>query len=69
MTSCCARGLFRIFGTIGLFIAALTIHPDTASAQQGWVASWATSPATFFQYTPPVAPAPPGPGGWLRRFW
>ncbi|MBV9201005.1 MAG: lysophospholipase [Alphaproteobacteria bacterium] len=28
---------------------------------QHWVASWATSPATFFQYTPPVAPAPPGP--------
>jgi lysophospholipase L1-like esterase len=26
-----------------------------------WVASWATSPATFFQYVPPVAPAPPGP--------
>jgi lysophospholipase L1-like esterase len=53
--------LFRIFGTIGLFIAALTVQPDTADAQQGWVASWATSPATFFQYTPPVPPAPPGP--------
>jgi lysophospholipase L1-like esterase len=61
MTTCSSRGLFRIFGTIGLFIAALTVHPDTASAQQRWVASWATSPATFFQYTPPVAPAPPGP--------
>jgi lysophospholipase L1-like esterase len=61
MTSCSARGLFRIFGTIGLFIATLTVHPDTASARQRWVASWATSPATFFQYTPPVAPAPPGP--------
>jgi lysophospholipase L1-like esterase len=61
MTSCSARGLFSIFGIIGLFIAALTVHPDTASAQQRWVASWATSPATFFQYTPPVAPAPPGP--------
>jgi lysophospholipase L1-like esterase len=61
MTTCSARGLFRIFGTIGLVIAAVTVHPDTASAQQRWVASWATSPATFFQYTPPVAPAPPGP--------
>jgi lysophospholipase L1-like esterase len=26
-----------------------------------WVATWATSPATFFTYVPPVAPAPPGP--------
>jgi len=26
-----------------------------------WVASWSTSSATFFQYTPPVPPAPPGP--------
>ena len=26
-----------------------------------WVASWATSPATFFHYTPPVPPVPPGP--------
>jgi len=53
--------LFGVFGTIGLFIAAVAVHPHTADAQQRWVASWATSPATFFQYTPPVAPAPPGP--------
>jgi lysophospholipase L1-like esterase len=26
-----------------------------------WVASWATSSATFFTYVPPVPPAPPGP--------
>src|SRR5260370_30785881 len=26
-----------------------------------WVASWATSPATFFVYVPPVAPVPAGP--------
>ncbi len=26
-----------------------------------WVATWATSPATFLTYVPPVAPAPPGP--------
>ena len=26
-----------------------------------WAASWATSPATFFQYVPPVPPVPPGP--------
>jgi len=61
MSSCSARGLFGVFGTIGLFIAAVAVHPHTADAQQRWVASWATSPATFFQYTPPVAPAPPGP--------
>src|SRR5690349_7715271 len=28
---------------------------------QKWVATWATSPATFFVYVPPVAPIPPGP--------
>jgi hypothetical protein len=32
-----------------------------ADDQQGqrWVATWATSPATFFQYVPPVPPGPP----------
>jgi GDSL-like Lipase/Acylhydrolase family len=29
--------------------------------QRKWVATWATSPATFFVYVPPVAPVPPGP--------
>jgi lysophospholipase L1-like esterase len=28
---------------------------------QEWVATWATSPATFLTYVAPVAPAPPGP--------
>jgi len=28
---------------------------------QRWVATWATSPVTFFVYIPPVAPVPPGP--------
>jgi lysophospholipase L1-like esterase len=50
---------------IALAIAALAGHGAAVAddQQQGrhWVASWATSPATFFQYVPPVAPAPPGP--------
>jgi lysophospholipase L1-like esterase len=43
------------------------VYPAAADDRQGgdrgqhWVASWATSPATFLQYTPPVAPVPPGP--------
>jgi lysophospholipase L1-like esterase len=40
-------------------------HPiagaDAQQSGQHWVATWATAPATFFQYVPPVAPAPPGP--------
>ena len=50
---------------IALAIAALAGHraavADDEQQGQRWVASWATSPATFFQYVPPVAPAPPGP--------
>ena len=34
---------------------------DDQQPGQHWVATWATAPATYFQYTPPVAPAPPGP--------
>jgi lysophospholipase L1-like esterase len=34
---------------------------DRDSDGRKWVATWATSPATFFTYVPPVAPAPPGP--------
>lgn len=34
---------------------------DRNDHDRKWVASWATSPATFFQYVPPVPPAPPGP--------
>jgi hypothetical protein len=34
---------------------------DRDDHDRKWVASWATSPATFFQYVPPVAPVPPGP--------
>jgi lysophospholipase L1-like esterase len=34
---------------------------DDRDRDQHWVATWATSPATHFVYTPPVAPTPPGP--------
>jgi lysophospholipase L1-like esterase len=50
---------------IAVLVATLSIAP-VATAQDGdrgqhWVATWATSPATFFNYVPPVAPAAPGP--------
>jgi lysophospholipase L1-like esterase len=44
-----------VFGTNRVALA------DDRQQGQRWVASWATAPATFFQYVPPVAPAPPGP--------
>jgi lysophospholipase L1-like esterase len=62
MRACSARS--TILFTIALAVAALAVRPAASDDQhQGrhWVASWATSPATFFQYVPPVAPAPPGP--------
>jgi len=53
------------FFVTALALTTLAAHPgavaDDQQQGQGWVASWATSPATFFQYVPPVAPAPPGP--------
>jgi lysophospholipase L1-like esterase len=54
----------RLFA-VALAVATLTLNQIiVAEAQQPgqrWVATWATAPATFFQYVPPVAPAPPGP--------
>jgi lysophospholipase L1-like esterase len=41
--------------------AAPSIAANAQQQGQEWVASWATAPATFFQYVPPVPPAPPGP--------
>jgi hypothetical protein len=63
MTSCNARWSTAVFLAVALFVTALAVNPAAADDQQGqrWVATWATSPATFFQYVPPVAPAPPGP--------
>jgi lysophospholipase L1-like esterase len=63
MTSCNARWSITIFLPVALAVATLAVNPAASDDQQGqrWVATWATSPATFFQYVPPVAPAPPGP--------
>ncbi|HYL11850.1 MAG TPA: hypothetical protein VEV41_02385 [Terriglobales bacterium] len=47
-----------------LAVTSLAVNPAAAFAEdngQHWVATWATAPATFFHYVPPVAPAPPGP--------
>src|ERR1700744_5053807 len=48
---------------ISLFAALLAGWSGSAGAQEGqhWVASWATSPAAYFVYTPPVVPVAPGP--------
>src|SRR5438270_12839845 len=50
---------------IALAIATLVGNPiafgDDQQQGQHWVATWATAPATFFQYVPPTPPAPPGP--------
>lgn len=58
-----------IFLVIAIAVATLAVHrvaiahdrDQGGDRGQHWVATWATSPATFFHYTPPVAPAPPGP--------
>src|SRR6266436_2109330 len=44
-----------------LFALAVFAGGPAALAEQHWVATWATAPATGFVYVPPVAPAPPGP--------
>src|SRR5215467_11781706 len=37
------------------------LFAGTAAAQDEWVATWATAPAAYFVYVPPVPPAyPPG---------
>lgn len=61
------RRLSTIFLAIAIAVATLGVHPASAAGQQDgnngrhWVATWATSPATFFRYTPPVPPVfPPG---------
>ena len=59
------RGSPMVVFAIAVLVATLTIAPVAAAqgedSGQHWVATWATSPATFFHYTPPVAPVPPGP--------
>src|SRR6266852_3832135 len=58
-----------IFLAIAIAVATLAVHPaaiaddkhEGGDHDQHWVATWATSPATFFHYTPPVPPVfPPG---------
>jgi lysophospholipase L1-like esterase len=64
MRSCSGQSSVITLFAIALAIATLTGPSAIADDQQQgrrWVATWATSPATFFQYVPPVPPAPPGP--------
>jgi lysophospholipase L1-like esterase len=65
MRTCNARWSSPTFFAVTLAIASVVGHSnavaDDQQQSQRWVATWATSPATFFQYVPPVAPAPPGP--------
>ena len=65
MRTCNTRWSSTTFFAVALAIASVVGHSIAVAddQQQGhrWVATWATSPATFFQYVPPVAPAPPGP--------
>src|SRR6516164_3745840 len=60
-----ARWSRTTFFVAAVAVATLGTHPvavaDDQQPGQRWVATWATAPATFFQYVPPVAPAPPGP--------
>src|SRR6266849_2582973 len=52
------------FWGMALAVAAVAVHPAIADDDQGgdrdqhWVASWATSPATFLTYGPPTTFAP-----------
>src|SRR5260370_12166728 len=58
-----------IFLDLAVAVATLAVHPaaiaddkhEGGDHDQHWVATWATAPATFFHYTPPVPPVfPPG---------
>ena len=65
MRTCNARWPSATFLAVALTVVTFADHPvavaDDQQQGQRWVATWATAPATFFQYVPPVAPAPPGP--------
>jgi lysophospholipase L1-like esterase len=64
MRSCSGQSSITTLFAVALAVATLTGPPAIADDQQQgqrWVATWATAPATFFQYVPPVPPAPPGP--------
>src|SRR5579872_4699951 len=54
------RGFMRRF-QVPFLVVFLALIPAMAGAQgDHWVASWATSPAAYFVYVPPVPPAAPG---------
>ena len=65
MRSCKAPRSSTMVFAAALVLATLPCNPLAFAADQSqgrhWVATWATAPATFFQYSPPVPPAPPGP--------
>ena len=52
----------RIFALASVVVLGTTLAvPSFADGGKHWVATWATSPATFFVYTAPVVPVyPPG---------
>jgi lysophospholipase L1-like esterase len=60
-TRCLGTAFFAMALTVTTFAGRPIAFADDHQPGQRWVASWATAPATFFQYVPPVAPAPPGP--------
>src|SRR5438270_6457815 len=65
MQACKVPWSSTTFFATALVLATLAGHPLAVAADQSqgphWVATWATAPATFFQYVAPVPPAPPGP--------
>jgi len=47
----------RIFALASVVVLGTTLAvPSFAAGGKHWVATWATSPATFFVYTAPVLP-------------
>lgn len=55
------KNAFRAVLLAALFSLGLAGSGDAQSGGQIWAASWATSPAAYFVYVPPVPPAfPPG---------
>ena len=52
----------RIFALASIVVLGMTLAvPSFADGGKHWVATWATSPATFLAYTAPVPPVyPPG---------
>ncbi len=56
-----SAGVFAITLAITTLVGNPNAFGDDQQQGQHWVATWATAPATFFQYVPPVPPVPPGP--------